>query len=480
MQNLRYLSIPPELLQAVLDNPNLGLVVIDHRGIIRHFSRGYESCLGISADDAVGRPMLDLFPSNRLSQVLGTGRAELGDVVAAKGRYLIVNRYPIEHKGTVIGAVGIVILEDPKVLIELQHRMREIESSLKKYQSGIQDLHRSRYSFEDIIGSSDKLCKAKQMAEKVAASESPVLLMGESGTGKELFAHAIHQASSRRGQPFIRINCASIPGELFESELFGYEAGAFTGATKSGKIGKFELAHKGTIFLDEIGELSFGSQAKLLRVLQEKEIEPLGARKPKLVDFRLVSATNRDLQDRVEDGYFRKDLFYRLNVVSINLPALRETKEDIPILAGRVLAKFRNRMSASVSEIAEDVLEIFLDYDWPGNTRELENVIERALSLCSDSRIAVTDLPEALLKAKGRRDAVLTGSTSELRPLHVAVVNAEKEQLLDALQKTGGNKSEAATLLNIHRTTLYYKLKKYGISAKYMCKDPTPEGPASI
>jgi transcriptional regulator with PAS, ATPase and Fis domain len=235
------------------------------------------------------------------------------------------------------------------------------------------------------------------------------------------------------------------------------------GALKSGKAGKFELAHRGTIFLDEIGELPLALQAKLLRVLQEKEIEPLGASSPKTIDFRVIAATNRDLEERVREGYFRRDLFYRLNVISIHLPPLREMREDIPVLVGHFLMKLRGRMTSPASEIAPGVMESLLSYDWPGNVRELENVMERALALGQGATIRLEHLPESI----GRSRPV---SKPKLREGHMdddfllsAASNAEKEQLLESLRRTGGNRTEAAALLNIHRTTLYFRLKKYGI-----------------
>jgi len=463
METFGYLSVPPALLQAVLDNPYEGMVIIDNQGIIRHFSKSNEPYYGLTTDEALGRHVMDVIPTSRLPEVVRTGRAQLGDAVTIEGRQVIINRYPIKQGGEVIGAVAKMIFHDLKAFIELKHKIRELESTLKRYRSEIRDLNQSRYSFDDIIGISEKLSQAKEMARRLAASDSPVLLTGESGTGKELFAHAIHHASPRRAHPFIRVNCASIPGELFESELFGYEAGAFTGAMKSGKLGKFELAHKGTIFLDEIGELSLGLQAKLLRVLQDREIEPLGSLRPKRIDFRLIAATNRDIEERVKEGYFRKDLFYRVNVVSIRLPALREIKEDIPILASQFIQKLRNRMPMSAPEMTGEVMELLLTYDWPGNIREFENVIERALALCTGSRITAKELPETLLKVRsvGNQSPVY-----DARPLHLAVLDAGKEQLIAALQRSGGNRTKAAALLNIHRTTLHYRLKKYGISTK--------------
>ena len=464
MESFNYLRVPPELLQAVLDNPYEGTIIIDSNGIIRHFSKANEPFYGVTADEVLGRHILDVIPTSGLPGVVRTGRAQVGDAFSIGGRHVIVNRYPIKIRDKVIGAVGKVIFHDLKALLTLKRKIKKLESTLKKYESEIREIYQARYSFDDLVGTSAMLTQAKEVAKKLSISESPVLLVGESGTGKEIFAHAIHRASLRRGHPFIRVNCTSIPGELFESELFGYEAGAFTGAMKSGKPGKFELAHKGTILLDEIGELPLGLQAKLLRVLQEKEVEPLGSQRPKIVDFRVIAATNRNLEERVREGYFRNDLFYRLNVISIRLPPLRDIKEDIPALAKYFLQKIGPRISPSVPEISTEVMEILLSYDWPGNIRELQNVIERALSLCTGVRITREHLPEGMLG--GRAGSEPKPSEMPARgdePLHLAVSNAEREQLIEALRRTGGNRTEAAALLNIHRTTLYYRLKKFGV-----------------
>lgn len=460
-ESYNFLRIPPQLLQAVLDNLYEGTVIIDDQGIIRHFSKADEPFYGITAEEAVGRHIRDVVPKSGLPEVVHSGKPEFGDTFDMKGRKVIVNRYPIRDGNKIIGAVGKMIFHDLKVFIALKHKIRELESTVRRFEVEIREIYQARYSFEDLIGTSVKLNRAKEIAMRLAPSDIPILLAAESGTGKEIFAHAIHQASSRWDHPFIRVNCASIPGELFESELFGYGAGAFTGALKSGKQGKFELAHKGTIFLDEIGDLPLGLQAKLLRVLQEKEIEPLGAQRPKTIDFRLIAATNRDLDERIREGYFRKDLFYRLNVITITLPPLREVKEDIPVLAGHFLMKLRRRITSSVEHIAPETMRLLMAHEWPGNIRELENVMERALSLCPGSTIKPEHLPESIVHARERAAPVQPPPED---PLLLAVFNAEKEQVIEALRRTGGNRTKAAALLNIHRATLYFRLKRYGIS----------------
>lgn len=455
---------PPDLLQAVLDNPYEGTVIIDAEGIIRHFSKSNASFYNIAVEDAIGRHILEIVPNSGLPAVLRSGRAEVGHSFAVKDRHVIVNRYPLKEDGRVIGAVGKVIFHNLKAFVALKHKIKGLEETIRRYEREIKDIYKARYDFEDIIGQSHKMARAKQTAERFSASSSPVLLIGESGTGKELFAHAMHRTSPRREHAFIRVNCASIPGELFESELFGYEPGAFSGAAKVRKPGKFELAHKGTIFLDEIGDMPLSMQAKLLRVLQEKEVEPLGARAPKPVDFRVIAATNRDLEERVRQGYFRKDLFYRLNVVSVPLPPLREVREDIPLLCAHLLHKHGGDAPVGGLTLDPEVMALFLTYEWPGNVRELENVIERAISMCSSSLIRKEHLPESLLRESSipreQRGSPVVSPTA----LGYTVGIAEKERILDALRATGGNRTEAAAALKIHRTTLYYKLRKYGLS----------------
>ncbi|MHC1743230.1 MAG: sigma-54 interaction domain-containing protein [Syntrophobacteraceae bacterium] len=464
MEALNFNRVPPQLLQAVLDNPFEGMVIIDHRGVIWHFSRANEPFYGITAEDAMGRHIRDVVPTSSLPEVLRSGKPVLGDTFDIKGRKVIVNNYPIRLGEKIIGAVGKMIFHNLNAFVALKHKIGQLESAVRRYELEIRQIYRARYSFEDVIGRSAKLDHARDAARRLAASASPILLTGESGTGKEIFAHAIHQASPRRDRSFIRVNCASIPAELFESELFGYRAGAFTGALKSGKPGKFELAHRGTIFLDEIGDLPLTLQAKLLRVLQEKEIEPLGAASPKAIDFRVIAATNRDLEERVRAGYFRRDLFYRLNVIAIQLPPLREIPEDIPVLADHFLTKLRQRISSPAFGIAPEVIERFRTYDWPGNVRELENVMERALALCQGAAIEHDHLPESLLREQLQSTPKAPAAHPEDDRLPFSVDDAQKEQLLEALRRVRGNRTEAAALLNIHRTTLYFRLKKHGIA----------------
>jgi two-component system response regulator HydG len=291
----------------------------------------------------------------------------------------------------------------------------------------------------------------------VAPSDATVLILGESGTGKELVANSIHHNSRRASQPFIKVSCAALPETLLESELFGHEKGAFTGAIAR-REGRFQLAHRGTIFLDEVGEMSATTQAKILRVLQEKEFEPLGGTRTVKVDVRVIAATNKDLEREVKEGRFREDLFYRLNVVPVSLPPLRTRKEDIPALATRFLSFYREKNKKELKEISPQALDLLVRYDWPGNIRELENCIERGVIMARGEVIAPLDLPlqiQALSAVKEEPGIHF--------PLGISMQEMEKALILKTLDDTGGNRSRAAEILGINRRTLQIKLKEYGM-----------------
>jgi len=310
-----------------------------------------------------------------------------------------------------------------------------------------------RYRFENIIAKSSKMQRVIEIIKVVAKSNATVLITGESGTGKELVARAIHSQSHRRNKPFVAVSCAALPESLLESELFGHEKGSFTGAYAQ-KKGKFEFANGGTLFLDEVGEMSANIQVHLLRVLEEKEFARVGGNEPIRVDVRVISATNKDLRKAIEKQEFREDLYYRLNVVNIELPPLRERKEDVPLLAEHFLHKFAMENQKEITGFSPESMEIVLDYDWPGNVRELENAIERAVILAKDSLITVADLPQENLSQ------VRLASTGK------NLKEVEKNHVLNVLRETGGNYSEAARILGISRMTLYNKAKEYGFDVK--------------
>ena len=330
---------------------------------------------------------------------------------------------------------------------------------LREQNVRLQELLETRSSFSNIIGRSKAMQEVFELIKVIADSDASVLIQGESGTGKELVATAIHYNSPRRARPYIRVSCASLPESLIESELFGYERGAFTGASKR-RIGRFEAANGGTLLLDEIGELPLSFQVKLLRVLQERQIERLGSNRPVDVDLRIVSASLRPLEEEIEEGRFRQDLFFRINTVTIHLPPLRDRREDISLLANAFLREFAEERGKEVEGFSDEVLEVFDIYDWPGNVRELRNAVERALLFCRSSQILIGDLPSNF---HGLKSVRRVRSPEGVVKLHEAVVRAEINAIRDAIAATEGRRSKAADLLGVSRKTLWEKMKTYGL-----------------
>lgn len=446
-----------EMIEDILNYAYEGYVLVDPEG--RIVKMNYEKLLGIKEEDAIGKPVQDVIENTRMHIVVKTGKKEIRDIQRIKGHDMTTNRIPIIKENKVIGAVGTVLFKDINEVKELAHQLLDLQSKINKYKGEIERIEGTKYSFDSIITKNPKMEYLKKVGRRAAETNSTVLITGESGTGKELFAHAIHRASYRRNEPFIAINCAAIPKELLESELFGYEGGAFTGAKKEGKPGKFEQAIGGTIFLDEIGDMPLEMQAKILRVLESKEFERIGGSKKIAFDVRVIAATNENLEEAIKKGKFREDLYYRLNVISIDIPPLRERKEDIELLANHILHVLINEMELGEKEIARETMKILKKYDWPGNVRELRNVLERAVNLSTGKLILPEHLPERVLHGSSH----ISGSLDDIAPLKDVVENAEKEAIQRALILTNGNKSLAAKKLGIHRTALYKKIDKYNI-----------------
>ncbi len=346
------------------------------------------------------------------------------------------------------------------ILITLK---RAIEfRDLKRENLNLRNQLKKKYKFENIIGDSEKMRQIFETIEKVADTDSTILILGESGTGKELIAKAIHYNSYRLEGPFVPVNCAAIPSELLESELFGHEKGAFTNAIRT-RIGRFELANRGTIFLDEIGDMSPNLQGKLLRVLQERQFERVGGVKTVKTDIRVIAATHQDLRVTVQQGNFRQDLYYRLNVIPIQVPPLRERKSDIPLLIHHFLDYFNRSKKRRIQGIDDEALSRLLEYHWPGNVRELENIIERIVILTSNERISVQDLPEKIQSFPQDEQPVQFEIPEEGISLDDAINEFEKRLILQALNKTGWIKNKAAQLLNLNRTTLLEKIKRQNL-----------------
>ncbi len=444
--------------ETILDNIHNGVMITDAEGKIIFFSKTYGNFLGVDPNQMVGKHCTEVVENTRMHIVAKTGIPEINQPHRIKDQDMVVQRIPIAINGEVMAVYGQVMFKDVRDVHALSKKLNVLESKVEFYEKELESLRSSKYTINHIVGKSERILELKKMALRAAQTNSPVLLIGESGTGKELFAHAIHHASERRLHPFIRLNCAAIPKDLLEAELFGYEPGAFTGAGSKGKPGKFELAHQGTIFLDEISDLPLEMQPKLLRVLEEKETERLGGTRITKSNFRLIAATHENLEKSVEQGKFRKDLYYRLNVIPIHIPPLRERKEDIPYIVSNLIEILHKDLGTGMPKISPEVLSIFENYDWPGNVRELANILERTIYAVEGETIEVHHLPFFLQRM---RQGAIKAQPSQLKRLRE---DMEKEALIHAIRISNFNKKKASKLLGIHRTALYKKLKKLNIS----------------
>ncbi|KIX14202.1 ATPase AAA [Dethiosulfatarculus sandiegensis] len=434
------------------------MMVTNADGMVTLFNEPYGRFLGVDHKIQVGRHTTEVVENTRMHIVAQTGVPEINVSQRIKGQQMVVQRIPIQKNGKVIAVFGQVMFKDVREVGRLARRLSRLEQKVKVYEAELSSLRSTRYTFESIVGSSKAMSSLRKEARQAASNDLPVLITGESGTGKELFAQAIHQAGKRSQEAFMRINCAAIPKDLFESEFFGYDKGAFTGARDQGKPGKFEMAHGGTVFLDEIGELPLEMQPKLLRVLEEKEFERVGGTSLVKTDFRLIAATNQNLEKMLVTGAFRKDLFYRLNVIPIEIPPLRERPEDVIPLAYHLLGRICGTTGRTRYCLTEEAQKALCAYAWPGNARELCNVLERVLAKLEGDKIHLNDLP-CEFSGNISHSSLLNNVS-----LHAALAKAEKKAILRAMKKAGNNKAQAARMLGIHRTLLYKKLKKHNIS----------------
>lgn len=445
-------------MKDILDNAYQGIVLINKDGNIIKWN--YEKLFGIKEEDVLGKPVQEVIENTRLHIVVKTGQKELYDVQRIQGHNMIASRTPIIKDGEIIGAVGTVLFKDIKEVKDLVEKLKVLENTVDKYKREISNMYCANYAFDDIITQNKNMLKVKDIALKSANSASTVMIQGESGTGKEYFAHAIHYASQRKDAPFIRVNCAAIPPELFESELFGYDSGAFTGAKREGKIGKLELANGGTILFDEISSMPYNMQAKLLRVLEERELERVGSNIGIKIDIRIIACTNENLLNLVKEGRFRKDLFYRLNVVRINIPPLRDRLDDIPNLCEDILKQLVKNVGLPYKIVTEKAIIALQLYNWPGNVRELRNILERAANMSYNNYIDINNLPDYINNIMNIED---NKDRSFLKDI---VADVEIKAIMEAINITNGSRTEAAKLLGIHRTALYKKIDNYGINIK--------------
>jgi len=473
-----------------------GMFLVDRSGRIVWVNEGYKRflpALGFSSvDEFVGRRVEEVIPNTQMREVLESGKPILIDLLTNKAGTFVVSRIPLHAEvegaegnpelGEVIGAIGIVLFDHPQTTLQpliskfamLQRDLDDARRELATQrnhplwkQAGADGQRRAKHTFASFIGSSPAAVDVKRHARRAAQSSSPVLLLGETGTGKELLAHAIHAASARAHGPFVSLNIAAVPDTLLESEFFGFAPGAFTGADRKGREGKFKLADGGTLFLDEIGDMPLALQAKLLRALQEGEIEPLGSNKLVPFDARVIAATSRDLPALVRDGRFREDLYYRLNVLPLRVPPLRERRSDIPALVEALGEDMAQRSGEAPPELMPDALALLAAQHWRGNTRELRNVLEQ-LAMRSDSTridaaevkrvLAETGLEQIAAPEPLRAPTDAADQARLLRPMAEQIAELERRAIAAAMQATGGNKLATSRLLGISRATLYGRM----------------------
>lgn len=434
-------------LKVVFDTISQGLIITDEQSRIITYNPAAENIFKIPANEVLGKKVENVIPNTRIHYVLESGQSELGMLQDINNGIIATNRIPIQLDGNRIGVVS--TFEDITKIQQLEQKARE-----KIYKKGFV----AKHNFEDILTIDKNVIELKNLALLYSKTDAAVLIQGESGTGKELFAQSIHNASNRSGGPFVAVNCAAIPENLLESELFGYEGGAFTGARKEGKQGLFELAHNGSIFLDEIGEIPKSLQARLLRVIQEKEIMRIGGDKIIPVDIRIISATNRNLEKQIENGDFRQDLYYRLNVFNVNIPSLRERKADIGLISTRLLKEFTND-SIKHNEIVKEINPLLVSYNWPGNVRELNNIMERlSLMILQFSSSNYIDMLKQIMSVPPEEDGDnITLRVNIKNGLKDAMKEAEKSVIDTMLIKCNHDKNKVADILKVGRTTLWRK-----------------------
>ncbi|MSS26834.1 PAS domain-containing protein [Desulfovibrio sp. PG-178-WT-4] len=450
-----------EVTSLILDSLPMGVLFCDMDGVIRFVNKAYADLLGQRPEELLGRDITEIIPHSRARVVLRDGRAEMGELCQlGPGNALpvIVNRIPVrDGQGRLAGMVSQAIFNDPEELKKLSSKIDHLGHTLNQYKRRIKASLSPQYSLRSILGESAPMRRLKQQVQSYAQLDAPVLILGATGAGKELFAHALHAESPRAEGPLVSINCAAIPKDLFESELFGYARGAFSGAHQDGKIGQIELADKGTLFLDEIGEMPPEIQAKLLRVLESRSICRVGSVNARNVDFRLVAATNRNISAMLSAGSFREDLYYRINTFVLEIPPLRDRADDILPIARYVLS----RMGLEHLTFSPEAEAAMLAFSWPGNVRQLHNAVVHAATMRHGDLIEVDDFPpDTLPSADLPLRTVAAGDLSDIMADTEAVV------IRKVLAEQGGNVSRTARTLHIARATLYEKLRKYGISRR--------------
>ncbi len=444
-----------------------GTVIVDREARIVWINQRYAQRFGLdSAEQAIGRPVEQVIPGSLMREVVSSGRPMLLDILDMAKDPLVVMRVPIrDDAGVVIGGIGFALFDELRALSPLLTRYQRMQAELASTRSLLQ-ARQAKYSFAHFIGTSPASLEVKRRARRGAASEAPILLLGETGTGKELLAHAIHASSPRADKPFVSINAAAIPETLLEAEFFGTAPGAFTGADRKGRAGKLQIAQGGTLFLDEIGDMPLALQSKLLRVLQEKEFEPVGSNEVLRSDIRLIAATSIDLDAAVREGRFRADLFYRINVLPIEIPPLRERLDDLPALCEAILDDLRDDRQA-LFELDAGGLVLLARHAWPGNVRELRNLLERTVLLGDRPQIDAAALRAALGELQPLPSVTTTPAArlADGQDFYAARDAFERELIANTLAEHAGNVDAAARRLGLGRSTLYKKMAALGLQA---------------
>lgn len=444
----------------ILDNIEEAIIIIDTTGRIFYTNSRYSQILNIPQRKIIGKYIQDIEQDTELIKVLKTKKAVSKEKTYIKSlkKYVSIRLFPLFNNDNFIGAFS--IFKDITEITQLNDEVKRISDVAEGFSNQIKEQQELKNS--DFIGDSPEFSNLISKALSVAKTDAVVLIRGENGSGKEILTNFIYKNSLRNNKPFITVNCAAIPENLIESELFGYEDGSFTGAKKGGKAGKFQLAEGGTIFLDEIGDTPLSMQAKLLRVLEEGEIEKIGSSKNIAINVRIIAATNQNLEELIEKKLFRRDLYYRLNVITLNIPPLRNRKHDIILLTNFFLEKFNNKYGKSLI-FSPDVYNYFYNYNWPGNIRELKNTVEYSVILCTSSTVSLADIPSSMLEKESTHNLTNNNSIKNYTSLKDAITQYEYDVFVDALNKCNNNRSRTMELLKLSRRTFYRKLKELGL-----------------
>ncbi len=450
----------------IFENMCEGAISVDRNARIVWINEKYRALLGIPEEsDVLGREIEQVIPESLMRRVVDSGQPIPVDIMRFQDQHFVVSRLPLHgDSGKLIGAVGFVLYDSLDYLKPLISKFDRLRDRLNAAEKELASARRTRYSLSNVVGNSPRMVDIRSQVRRIASSDSPVLLLGETGTGKEMLAQSIHALSREPSSPFVAVNVAAVPEGLMEAEFFGVAPGAYTGAATNGRPGKFAVANGGTLFLDEIADMPIHLQVKLLRALEENTIEPVGSNDLRRIDVRIIAATSHDIEAKVEAGQFRKDLFYRLNVLQVNIPPLRDRLQDLPQLIEVLLEKIGLRNGMPAKEMDSGALSMLYEYDWPGNVRELQNVLERACVTTDDDVLGPDQVASLLPNLDTRPRSAAVRRTRESNTLAERIADLERAAILDALEKSSGKKALAARMLGISRSTFYKKLEEHNLS----------------